>query len=83
VDQYWKDQGIGKHDFPLSFDLSNPALRFAEMAQGMGVGGVRVEQPAEIGPAIEQMLAHDGPFLIDLVLAGDTHPERIGVAVGQ
>ena len=49
----------------------------------MGVQGVRVEKPWEIGPAIEQMLAHPGPFLIDLVLEGDTHPERIGAAFGQ
>ena len=44
------------------------------MARGMGVQGVRVEKPGEIGPAIKQMLAHPGPFLIDLVLEGDTHP---------
>ena len=83
IDQYWKDQGIAKHDYPLSFDLSYPPLHFVEMARGMGVQGVRVEKPWEIGPAIEQMLAHPGPFLIDLVLESDTHPERIGAAFGQ
>jgi benzoylformate decarboxylase len=83
VDQYWKEQGVPKHDYPLSFDLSNPPLRFDDIARGMDVQGVRVEKPWEIGPAIKQMLAHPGPFLIDLVLAGDTHPERVGVAFGQ
>ena len=83
VDQYWKEQGIEKHDYPLSFDLSNPPLHFVEMARGMGVQGVRVEKPWEIGPAVEQMLAHPGPFLVDLVLESDTHPERIGAAFGQ
>jgi benzoylformate decarboxylase len=29
------------------------------------------------------MLAHPGPFLIDLVLSGDVHPEQIGVKCGQ
>jgi benzoylformate decarboxylase len=29
------------------------------------------------------MLAHPGPFLIDLVLAGDVRPEQIGVHCGQ
>ena len=77
IDQYWKDQGIAKHDYPLSFDLSYPPLHFAEMAHGMGVQGVRVEQPSEIAPAIRQALAHPGPFLIDLVLEGDVHPERV------
>ena len=80
IDQYWKDQGIAKHDYPLSFDLSYPPLHFAEMAHGMGVQGVRVEQPSEIAPAIRQALAHPGPFLIDLVLEGDVHPERVATS---
>ena len=83
IDQFWKDQGIEKHDYPLSFDLSTPPLKFAELAQAMSVPAVRVEKPWEIGPAIKQALASPGPFLIDLVLAGDTHPERIGNTCGQ
>ncbi len=83
IDAYWKERGIGKHDFPLSFDLSSPALQFHEMARSMSVQAVRVERPWEIGPAIQQALAHPGPYLIDLVLEGDTHPERIGVTCGQ
>jgi benzoylformate decarboxylase len=67
----------------LSFDLSYPALHFVEMARGMGVQGVRVEKPSEIAPAIQQALAHPGPFLIDLVLEGDVHPERVGNTCGQ
>ena len=80
---YWKERDIPAHDFPLSFDLSHPPLNFVDIARGMGVAGVRVEKPWEIGPAITQMLAHPGPFLIDLVLAGDTHPERVGNTCGQ
>jgi benzoylformate decarboxylase len=83
IDQYWKDQGIAKHDFPLSFDLSSPRLGFVDLARGMGVAGVRVEDPAQVAGAIQQMLAHDGPFLIDLALEGDVHPERIGNTCGQ
>jgi benzoylformate decarboxylase len=83
VDQYWKDGGIPKHEYPLSFDLSNPPMHFVEMARGMGVQGVRVEKPWEIAHAVREMLAFPGPFLIDLVLESDTHPEKIGVACGQ
>ena len=83
IAQYWKEQDIPEHDFPLSFDLSHPPLHFADMAKGMGVPGVRVEKPWEIGPAIQQALATPGPFLIDLVLEGDTHPERVGNTCGQ
>ncbi|HSN77974.1 MAG TPA: thiamine pyrophosphate-binding protein [Anaerolineae bacterium] len=83
IDQYWKDQGVPKHDFPLSFDLSSPPLHFVDLAKGMSVPGLRVETPEQIAPAIQQMLATPGPFLIDLVLEGDTHPERIGNTCGQ
>jgi thiamine pyrophosphate-dependent acetolactate synthase large subunit-like protein len=83
VQAYWKERGVEPHAFPLSFDLSQPDLRFDEMARSMGAQGIRVEKPWEIAPAIEKMLAASGPFLIDLVLEGDTHPELIGVACGQ
>jgi thiamine pyrophosphate-dependent acetolactate synthase large subunit-like protein len=83
IDAYWKEREIPKHDFPLSFDLSSPPLQFHEMARSMGVQSVRVEKPWEIAPAIKQALAHPGPFLIDLILEGDTHPDRVGPTCGQ
>jgi len=83
ITQYWKEREIDAHDFPLSFDLSHPPLRFDQMAQGMGVAAVRVEKPWEIAGANRAGLAHPGPFLIDLVLQGDTHPELIGNTCGQ
>ncbi len=83
IEEYWKEQSIPKHDYPLSFDLSHPPLHFAELARSLGVQGLRVEKPWEIDPAIKQMLAHPGPFLIDLVLESDTHPERVGNTCGQ
>jgi benzoylformate decarboxylase len=83
IDAYWQERSYEKHEYPLSFDLSHPPLHFADMARSMGVNGVRVEKPWEIGPAVEQMLAHPGPFLIDLVLESDVHPELIGVKCGQ
>jgi len=79
IQQYWKEIGVPAHKFPLSFDLSRPKLRFDKMAESMGVAGARVEKPAEIAPAIRQMLSHKGPFLIDLVLEGDVDPASIGV----
>jgi thiamine pyrophosphate-dependent acetolactate synthase large subunit-like protein len=83
IDQYWKEQGVTPHDYPLSFDLSYPSLGFVDMARGMGVAGVRVEKPWEVESAVKQMLAHPGPFLVDLVLDGNVHPERIGATCGQ
>jgi thiamine pyrophosphate-dependent acetolactate synthase large subunit-like protein len=77
IDQYWREQDVPKHDYPLPFDLSYPALGFVDMARGLGVPGLRVETSDQIEPAVRQMLDHPGPFLVDLVLEGDTNPERI------
>ncbi len=83
IQQYWRTVGIEPHDFPLSFDLSKPDLRFADMAKSMGVEGVRVEKVEEIRPAIARALAHPGPFLLDVVLESETRPDLVGVHCGQ
>ncbi len=80
---YWQERDIPARDYPLSFDLSKPDLKFHEMARSMGVEAVRVEKPEEIEPAIQQALAHPGPFLIDVVLEADVNPEMIGIRCGQ
>jgi len=67
--QYWKDNQIAPHDFPDPFDLASPVIDFVALAQSMGVPGVRVDRPEQVGPAIQQALAHPGPFLIDLVVS--------------
>ena len=56
---------------------------FAALARSMGVQGVRVEKPWEVGNAVKQMMSHPGPFLIDVVIESDTHPERVGRTCGQ
>ncbi len=66
--EYWQEQHVTKHAFPDSFDLRDPVIDFAKMAESMGVPAARVEKPEEIGPAIQKMLSHNGPFLIDLIL---------------
>jgi pyruvate dehydrogenase (quinone) len=47
-------------------DLLNP--NFAKLAESAGVLGVRVEKPEELGPALSEALAHDGPALVDVVV---------------
>lgn len=83
ISQYWREQQIPAHDFPLSFDLSRPDLAFADMARAMGVAACRVERQEQIEPAIREALAHKGPYLIDVVIEGDYHPEMVGVRCGQ
>ncbi len=83
IDQFRDEHHETPTDYPLSFDLSEPPIQFHELARAMGVQSLRVEKPWEIAAAIEQMLAHPGPFLIDLVVEGTVHPERVGNTCGQ
>jgi pyruvate dehydrogenase (quinone) len=46
-------------------DLTNP--NFAAVAEAMGLMGLRVEDPAEVRPALEKALAFNGPALVDVV----------------
>src|SRR5260370_10417354 len=46
--------------------LINP--RFAELAKTAGLHGVRVEDPADVKPALIEAFQHDGPALIDVVV---------------
>jgi benzoylformate decarboxylase len=76
IQQYWRKRQLPEREFPASFDLHNPDIRFDELARAMGVQAVRVETPEQIGPAIRRALADDGPFLIDLVITSEV-PDHI------
>lgn len=81
--QFWRDRQIPAHTFPNSFDLQNPDLRFDKLAEAMGVQALRVETPEEIKDAIAQALAHNGPFLIDLVISSEVPGSVTGPKCGQ
>jgi pyruvate dehydrogenase (quinone) len=46
-------------------ELKNP--NFAALAQAASLTGLRVEDPAEVRPALEKALATQGPVLVDVV----------------
>src|SRR6266852_4904031 len=48
-------------------ELQNPD--FAAMARAMGIHAVRVEDPGELQKAIRDVLAYDGPAVLDVVTA--------------
>ncbi|MDF5727768.1 MAG: thiamine pyrophosphate-dependent enzyme [Rhizonema sp. PD38] len=54
-------------------DMKNPD--FAKMANVMGILGIRVEDPTEVCPAIEQALNHDGPVVVDVL----TNPSELSL----
>ncbi|MGH9265194.1 MAG: thiamine pyrophosphate-binding protein [Acidimicrobiales bacterium] len=76
IQEYWEERDIPEHGFPVGFDLSDPDIRFDELARSLGVAAVRVEKPDQIAPAIAQALEHEGPFLIDLVIANQVKGTR-------
>ncbi|MEL6253536.1 MAG: biosynthetic-type acetolactate synthase large subunit [Bacteroidota bacterium] len=47
-------------------ELTNPD--FVKIADGYGIPARRVETRAELDEALETMLAHDGPYLLDVVV---------------
>lgn len=48
-------------------DLDNP--EFSAVARAVGIHGVRVEHPDDLPAAIDEVLQHDGPALLDVVTA--------------
>ncbi len=53
-----------------NMDLSSPDLGFVEIARGLGVDGMRVTTPGELGPALERALGAGRPFLLDVAIEG-------------
>ena len=83
IKEYWKERGIDEHDAPAMFDLAQPEILFDDLARSMGVAAARVEKPADIAPAIRQALEHDGPFLINLVIASQVPHTRAVAGPGD
>jgi thiamine pyrophosphate-dependent acetolactate synthase large subunit-like protein len=81
--QYWKERELPAHEFPGSFELDKPDLRFDEIARSMGVEAERVEKPEQVGPAVRRALEHPGPYLIDAVVSGDVPGALVGCKCGQ
>ena len=46
--------------------LVNP--HFADLAKTAGIHGIRVEDPADVKPAIIEAFRHDGPALIEVLV---------------
>jgi acetolactate synthase I/II/III large subunit len=58
----WVKHGQG--DRNIACDLSN--FDHAAIARSMGCGGIRVEEPSALGPALRQALASDQPCVVDI-----------------
>jgi pyruvate dehydrogenase (quinone) len=69
----WEQRATaGDPKFSPSQDL--PPFAYAEFARQLGLGGVRVDDPAQVGPAWEQALASDRPMLLEMVTDKNVPP---------
>ncbi|MGE0719125.1 MAG: acetolactate synthase catalytic subunit [Alphaproteobacteria bacterium] len=71
--------GYQKHAETVNFGAYTDAVDFtpvdhAAIARACGCRGVRVEDPAEYGPALDEALAADLPTVIDVVTDPDAYP---------
>ncbi|EPE94194.1 ubiquinone-dependent pyruvate dehydrogenase [Rhizobium grahamii] len=64
---------------PFGTDLSNP--NFAAMAEAIGIKGVRLEDPADVERGIREALTHDGPVIVDAVVARTELPIPPSISV--
>ena len=48
-------------------NLTNPD--FSEVARSVGILGLRADKPEQVQPMISELLAHDGPGLLDVVVS--------------
>jgi acetolactate synthase-1/2/3 large subunit len=71
-------QGMIKQWQDLFYDkrYSHSAMHnpdFAKMAESYGVRGLRCEHKCDLEKAVKEMLAHDGPMLVDFVVEPNEH----------
>ena len=70
MDTYRQRFGVRAERPYLHMDLDKPALGFTDMAQGMGVTGVRANGAAELRAALESGFRSNRPVLIDVAVEG-------------
>ena len=61
----WVKHGQGNRTINSSFADMN----FANVAKSIGINGIRVDQPKDIGPAIQEALGSGVPTVVDIVTA--------------
>jgi benzoylformate decarboxylase len=70
MDTYRQRFGVRPERPYLHMDLDKPPLGFAEMAQALGVTGLRAGGAAEFRAALESAVRSTRPVLIDVPIEG-------------
>jgi pyruvate dehydrogenase (quinone) len=74
LNQVTWEQRVLAGDAKLETSQDLPAFDFAAYARQLGLEGIRVETPGEVGPAWDRALAADGPVLLDVVTDPEVPP---------
>jgi pyruvate dehydrogenase (quinone) len=74
LNQVTWEQRVLAGDAKLETSQNLPPFDFAAYARQLGLQGIRVEEPGEIGPAWDRALDHEGPTLIDVVTDPEVPP---------
>jgi benzoylformate decarboxylase len=67
----WRQAFDERSNHPYqNMDLAGPDLDFVQIAAGMGVAGVRVENADGIAPALQKAVETGRPYLVEIVIEG-------------
>jgi pyruvate dehydrogenase (quinone) len=72
---------VGDVKFPTTQDL--PDVPYAQWAELLGLKGIRVDDPARVGPAWDEALAADRPVVYEAVVDPDVPPLPPHITIEQ
>ncbi len=67
----WEQMALGYPEYGVRFQSH---MSFAPWAESCGGLGIRIEKPGDLEAAVRELLAHEGPGLLDVVVNADEPP---------
>ncbi|HVX32918.1 MAG TPA: thiamine pyrophosphate-requiring protein [Solirubrobacterales bacterium] len=83
LNQVTWEQRVMNGDPKFEGSQSLPHVDYARFAELIGLRGIRVEGPAEVGPAWDQALASDRPTVLDVVTDPEVPPLPPHITIEQ
>jgi pyruvate dehydrogenase (quinone) len=74
LNQVTWEQRVMSGDPKLDASQILPDFNFARYAEVVGIKGIRVERPEDVGPAWDEALAHPGPVLYEAITDPEVPP---------
>jgi pyruvate dehydrogenase (quinone) len=83
LNQVTWEQRVMNGDPKFEGSQSLPSVDYAGFAESIGLRGIRVEDPAEVGPAWDRALAADRPTVLDVVTDPEVPPLPPHITIEQ